>query len=159
MFERIKAKTTESFRSFAPKATIVQLNTCMCCRNWRASNVILMGMDEPDPMMIFCNRKKCIQEAYNNLYTFMTQFKHSYVVKDKCFCKVKRSNGDIEENWHVSHIVFDDSGIYCVFLKSRNLNKGVLFKDFVKLNEGLKETVENFGREIIDRVFEKFDNL
>jgi hypothetical protein len=121
-----------------------------------------MGQENPDSLMIFCEDKNCIQNAYNGLYKAMTEFMDPYHVRwyGKVNARVKRSSGTIEDCWEVTHIAFNSEGIYKLVVHNpfSNLEKAIPFNDFLELNPDLKEIVEGIGSMIIWQVFSKFEN-
>lgn len=164
MFSKIKARTTESSRVIFPQRTMISLHTCMSCL--KVGRVpyrcVMMGQDPPDPVMIFCEEKACIQNAYNGLYRAITEFIEPYHTRwyGKVDCLVKRSSGAIEGGWHITHIAFNTEGIYkvVVYSSSANLQKAVSFQDFCELNPDLVEKVTEIGTHIVHQIFSKFEN-
>ncbi len=168
MFASIKNKTTNLEQVFTPKATMI--SPCMCMSCYKVGripyNSSSMGLNHPDPMVIFCEDKVCKQKAYDSLYVFMTKFGHphpirSWHTKKDLTCKVLRSNGDVDIDWKITDIIFNEEGVATLYVYSpeKQLQKAVIFDAFLELNPDLKETVEEIALRMIDYVFGKFDGL
>lgn len=165
MFAAVKSKTIDTEKVVAPKATMISPCRCMCCGRTGLVPFRSVGIPiaYPIPMVIFCEDQACRQKAYDSLYVAVTEYRLLFCLwhwTGKISCKVRRSNGDIEE-WEATDLVFDDEGVTHLRVSSteHNLEKGVSFKDFTELNPDLKEKVEEVAQRIIRSIFSNFDSL
>jgi hypothetical protein len=133
-----------------PRRTFVELQ-CSVCNSIDYNEYDTKSLTTPSFVYCICSNKKCREIISKSLEKFVRSGLYSFGdIFNKFPARVIRSSGDIDEGWNVDGFWFSEDNNYDVQLSKDSLTKTVTRKDFLKVNDGLEESLDKYYDSIIN---------